>query len=87
MSITYNICWDGPKNIMPSVSNIEAVAAEIDNVFTTWDSDVQCAIGIELDHLYTDNELSANGVNALKAADFAKVHSLMQSRVGQEMVC
>ena len=89
LSVTYNICWEGPRNIMPSryVSNIERVTAAIDNVFKFWDRNEKCAIGIKLEHLYSNNELSAKGINALKAADFAKVHSLMQSKVAQSMVC
>ena len=82
-----SICCKGPKHIRPSVSNLERVTAEIDHVFQFWDPNEQCAVGIKLDHSYTDNELSENGVNALKATDFAKVHSLMQSKVAQSMVC
>ena len=89
LSITYNICWEGPRNIAPSVSNIDKVTSGIDTLLESWDIDDQRSpIGIRLDHVYTKKELSKNGVNALKARDFAKVYALLQSNSGQKVcVC
>ena len=65
MAVTYNICWEGPKNIMPSISNIDKIATDIDNVLKSWDPTDRCPIAIKLDHLYTDMSYPQT-VNALK---------------------
>eukprot|EP01083_Nonionella_stella_P092182 257952_1 len=77
--VTYHLCWNGPRHLMPAIANIDTITNDVDKILTLWKSDTQHPIAICLENTPLE------GVDSFKGVDYPKIHSLMRSQTAKEM--
>eukprot|EP01084_Bolivina_argentea_P304406 525680_1 len=66
--VTYNLYWNGPINIMPTISDF-SISNAIDNILCKWDKNAHCPLAI-----YSENEYVMEG---LKESQFVHDNNLI----------
>ena len=67
--LAYNLCWRADVAVKPSAGAVEQQSKLMANALLSWDLGDSGALGLPLQHKYTQFGLSHSGVAALKGID------------------